>query len=263
MSWALVLTTILHGQSRGIGVGDKWKITSSKNPMNDTATVTASLNAEGPIVGRLNRSFLPTLIVRCSTPLKPDNYPPIIPVQPGLEVYVVTGMPATVENAEGLHQVGLRYDDAAAYQSGMSESTDHQSLFFSAIESTRAAVTYRTLVKSKRLLVQFTPFQSSPVIITFDTRGFEKHVDQVLTACPRADRSKWSFPPGMEPPGWKSDLATSLLGLTGDELRTKLGEPQEIAGARWTYGALRVYLDPSGKVTDVQPPTLDLTTLKR
>jgi len=181
-------------------IGDKWKIATEKNVMNDTPTVTASVRAEGPIKGPLGKTFVPTLIVRCQTPLQKSTLPDFFPLIPGLEVYVVTGMPATVENSEGLHQTVLRYDDEPPHQSGMRESTDKQSLFFSPNEATRAIYTYRTLVMSKRLLMQFTPFESSPAIITFDTRGLDKHIDQVLAACPKPDESKWRFPPGQEPP---------------------------------------------------------------
>src|SRR5438874_834288 len=130
---------------------------------------------------------MPTLVVRCQTPLKAEKFPDFMPFQPGLEVYIVTGMPANVENGEGLHQIFVRFDDEKAQQWGSRESTDEKALFIAPAYATRIVVSHHTLADSKRMLVQFTPFNASQVLITFDTRGFDRYVDQVLDACPPVD----------------------------------------------------------------------------
>lgn len=168
----------------------KWVITSSINPLNDKKIVTAMLRAEAPIKGWL-ATATPTLVVRCQTPLRAESLPAFLPVQPGLEVYVVTDMPAQVENAEGLHQMQLRFDDQPAREWGGRESTDKKALFFAPVYATQIVVTDRMLLTSKQLLVGFTPFNASPVVIRFDVRGFRTHAKTLLAACPAVDRSAW------------------------------------------------------------------------
>jgi hypothetical protein len=86
--------------------------------MDDRPIVTAILSAEGGIEGWLTKST-PQLVVRCQTPA--DNahkFPTFIPAQPGLEMYLVIGMPAHVENGEGLHTLRVRFDDQPAESLG-------------------------------------------------------------------------------------------------------------------------------------------------
>jgi len=119
----------------------------------------------------------------------------MIPYQPGLDIYFVMGMPATVENNEGLHTAFVRFEDDPPQQWGLRESTDKASLFVAPVYSIRMVMGEQWLRKSHRLLVQFTPFNSSPVTVTFDTRGFETYAKTVLGACPSVDQSRWQFPP--------------------------------------------------------------------
>src|SRR5213594_2516194 len=82
----------------------KWIVVVKTDPMNDKPIVTALLSAETPVEGWLARST-PQLVVRCQT--RDSEFSADFPVQPGLDVYIVTGMPAHVENAEGIHTVRL------------------------------------------------------------------------------------------------------------------------------------------------------------
>jgi len=270
--------------------GGKWKISTTKNPMDDRPIVTATLKAEAGIEGWLSKS-LPDLIIRCQTPSNGTReFPDIMPVQPGLEMYVVTGMPATVENAEGKHMVRVRFDDQPAQQIGTSESTDHNALFFAPFFTTKFIVTHGTLSSSKQLLVQFTPFNASPVIIKFDTRGFAVHEHTVLSACPQVDQSKWRFPPGQEPrrrtssdPSSSADSrasalqttapsssagvipASTLLTLSRDEVLHQLGKPNAESDDRIVYirgdGRLFTISFTNGRVTTVSPADTDLRTV--
>jgi hypothetical protein len=172
-----------------VGAG-RWVVTTAKNPLNDHAIVTAVLTASAPIKGWL-ATATPELVVRCQTPLHPSTFPPFLPVQSGLEVYVVMGMPATVENAEGKHSLQVRFDDQPARTWGTSESTDKKALFVAPIYATEMLVTKRTLATSKQMLVGFTPFNASPVLITFDVRGFRTNLNRILAACPVMDKSQW------------------------------------------------------------------------
>jgi hypothetical protein len=111
------------------------------------------------------------------------------------------GNTGAVENAEGKHNITVRFDDQPAENWGTSESTDKKSLFIAPIYATRIAVVDERLKKSQQMLVRFTPFNASPVTFKFDIRGFASHADRVLGACPEVDRSKWLFPPrqGLRP----------------------------------------------------------------
>jgi hypothetical protein len=136
-----VMTANLPPDPAGAG---KWTMTNKKNQLNDHEIVTAMLRAEGPVKGWL-ATATPILVVRCQTPLTPANFPAILPIQPGLEVYVVTDMPANVENAEGIHQLQVRFDDQPAHGWGGHESTDRKSLFIAPAFATEMIVTKRTL----------------------------------------------------------------------------------------------------------------------
>jgi hypothetical protein len=183
---------------------DKWKVATTKDQMNDRSIVTATLQAETPARGWLTTT-VPTLVVRCKTPPPTDplvgiaKRTPFLPVQPGLDVYVVTGTAASVENAEGKHTIRVRFDGQLARQWNASESTNDTSLFLAPALTVQMVVTDQWLVTSKRMLFEFTPFKASPVIITFAVTGFDTHVDQVLAGCPVVDKTQWRFPPGQEP----------------------------------------------------------------
>ena len=169
--------------------------------------ITASLKAEEPITGWL-KTATPTLVVRCKTPAAGDPIAgiaartPFLPVQPGLDVYVDLGMPATVENVEGKHTVHIRFDDHPERRSGSSESNDKETLFLAPATAVQMVLTSRALLKGNRMLFQFTPFNASPAIATFDIRGFDNHVGQILEACPAANYAAWTFPPGQTSDNW-------------------------------------------------------------
>lgn len=169
---------------------DKWVVSASKNPMNDKPIVTATLRANIPAEGWLVKAT-PMLVVRCQTPLEAVHMDERLPFQPGLDVYIATGMPASVENGEGIHTIHVRFDDDKSRGWGTHESNDKKALFIAPAFATQMILTDELLLKSKRMLVQFTPFNATPVIIQFDTEGFEKHASSVLAACPPVDRSKW------------------------------------------------------------------------
>ena len=170
-----------------VGAG-RWKVTTGQNPLNDKAIVSAMLTAEGPIKG--STAAPPTLVVRCQTPAQSFSLGGSMPVQPGLEVYIVTGNSATAADEEGKHQLQVRFDDQPAETWNSSESTDHTAFFIAPAHAAELLVTRRTLATSKRMLVGFTPLDAAPVVVSFDVRGFRTHLRRVLAACPTADRSQ-------------------------------------------------------------------------
>jgi hypothetical protein len=242
---------------------ERWKVVVEKNPMNDQRVVTALLKATLPIKGWL-ATATPTLVVRCQKGLAEKEFPPSVPIQPGLEVYIVTEMPATVENSEGIHNVRVRFDDHPATVWGTSESTDKKALFIAPIYATRMIVTEQMLANSRRMLVEFTPFNASPVVATFDVRGFSVHAKEVLSACPESDRTAWRYPPGLAPA--TDQNAGNLIGLAVADLAKRIGQAKSAAGYRLTYetdeGDLLLYLD-DGKVSRATPGDVPLRLIHK
>jgi len=132
--------------------------------MDDSKGVSFYLKAENTVEGWLAREK-PSLMVRCRE--KHTN------------VYMVTGMPASVESGhlEG-HTVRVRFDDAPAERQQWTESTDKEALF-----APSAVQMARSISRSKTLRVEFTPFNASPAVVTFDVSGFNEHIGKVAAAC--------------------------------------------------------------------------------
>src|SRR5579862_1679559 len=162
---------------------DKWQVTEKRSPMDDSKTIALSLNADNDIHGPLGDKR-PTLIIRCQ--------------EKKTKVYVVTGMAASVE--EGYdggpsheHRVGLRFDSNTARYEFWNESTADDALFAdSEAYGMRTKIEYaagplvllaRELAKAKTLTFQFTPFNGSPQVATFDLRGIETHIGRLAEAC--------------------------------------------------------------------------------
>ncbi len=167
--------------------------------MNDSLIVTASV----PAAERLADGPRPSLVVRCRTPLtKPASSRDILPIIEGLDVFIATGVAASVENAEGLHTTHVRFDSDPSQQWNARESTSDKALLFAPIYASQTVAVDHLLATSRRMLVQFTPFRSDPVTLTFNIAGFENHEAEVLAACPPFDESKWRVPPFMRR-NWK------------------------------------------------------------
>ena len=145
-------------------VGGKWTQSRDTSAMDDSKGVTFFLEGENEIVGWLARKT-PGLVVRCK--------------EKKTDLYMVTGMAARVESGdlEG-HTVRVRLDDAPAQRQTWNQSTDNEALF-----APNAVTLARALAKAKMLRLEFTPFNASPVIATFDVSGFDQHIGQVAAAC--------------------------------------------------------------------------------
>ena len=144
--------------------GGKWTQSQDTSVMDDSKGVTFFLAGEGEIVGWLQRKT-PSLVVRCK--------------EKKTDVYMVTGMSASVESGDlDGHTVRVRFDDAAAQRQRWSESTDKEAMF-----APNAVQMARATAKAKMLRLEFTPFNASPVIATFDVSGFDEHIGKVAAAC--------------------------------------------------------------------------------
>lgn len=160
--------------------------------MDDSKTVVVALDSENTAEGPLG-AVRPSLIVRCQ--------------QKKTQVYVVTGMAATVEEdidggPRDSHKVGLRLDDGPAKYDSWGESTDHKALFASDLiwgeqwdsligMNAPKVVAYsggvvefaKKLAGASKLTFQFTPFDGSPQVAQFDVRGLNPHLHKIAEAC--------------------------------------------------------------------------------
>jgi hypothetical protein len=152
------------GTTAALPPGGKWTQAQNRSAMDDSKGVTFDLEAENEIAGWLKRKT-PSLIVRCK--------------EKATNVYMVTDMPASVESGDlDGHTIRVRFDDAPAQRQKWSESTDKNALF-----APNAVQMTRNIAKAKTLRLEFTPFNASPVIATFDVSGFEQHIGKVASIC--------------------------------------------------------------------------------
>ncbi len=142
-----------------------WEVRERTSPMDDTKTLTLSVDANEEVDGWPSQRVRPTLLVRCK--------------ERSTDVYVSIGV--SVQSAYGAidaSDVRVRLDSARVEEQRWDESTDNQALF--APNAIRFA---RRLVKAQKLTFQFTPFNSSPAIVTFDLAGADTLIPKVATLC--------------------------------------------------------------------------------
>jgi len=143
----------------------KWTVKTTVNPLDDSKTVLASLEADPESSIRLKGGLMPQLVVRCK--------------RGELEVYAITGTAAEKDGKDQRSTVSLRYDKQPAFDVRMDQSTEGDALFWP--DATESA---RKLLGAERLLVVFTPVNASPALMQFDLRGFADVHEQLAEACP-------------------------------------------------------------------------------
>lgn len=132
--------------------------------MDDTPTVLYSLDAENEISGWLTRKR-PSLVVACR--------------ERKTSAYVDVGMSAQPELGEyERHTVRLRFDEEQATSQLWQQSTDNEALF-----APFGMALAKRLAKSKRLRLQFTPFNSNAAVIEFETAGFDQVIGEIAKTC--------------------------------------------------------------------------------
>ena len=142
----------------------KWRVEKEISPLDDSTNVYLSVKANDYVVGWLDQ-YTPSLQIRCK-----ENT---------TNAYVVVGM--QVDNEYGQYNkagVILRFDKTKAFDIRMNESTDGEALFFpQPIQITKR------MMQHERLLFQFTPFNSSPAITTFDLGGLSEAIKPLREHC--------------------------------------------------------------------------------
>jgi hypothetical protein len=132
--------------------------------MDDTEIIAYRLNAEHEIAGFLTQ-YRPRLIARCK--------------ERKTEVYVEVGMPSQPETTDfQRHTVRLRFDDNPPSSQLWSDSTDNKALF-----SPSGVALAKRLAKTKRLRLQFVPYNSDPQVVEFETAGFDRVIGEIARPC--------------------------------------------------------------------------------
>lgn len=130
-----------------------WQIKRSHSPMEDLPSVTASLDATDSIEIWPNRRVTPTLLIRCK-----DG---------AMDAYVHTGVSANPELGKFQTASGrIRFDAEDPQTLDLGTSTSDDALFFDDPPGILKAV-----VEHKLLAFEFTPFRSSPAVVTFNLSG--------------------------------------------------------------------------------------------
>jgi type VI secretion system protein VasI len=146
----------------------KWQVSHGRSPMDDSPSVTLTLEAENRISGWLQNET-PRLQIRCR-----ENK---------TDLYVWTGMAANPElGLYNEHTVRIRVDATTPTTQRWSQSTNNEALF-----APQPIALARRLVAGERLVFEFTPFNAGRAVAEFDIRGLRPGLREVATTC------KWSL----------------------------------------------------------------------
>jgi hypothetical protein len=173
--------TPVSGAAATITAGSQWQVREQRSAMDGSKTLTVFPEAENDIQGWLEVKK-PTLLVRCK--------------ERQTDVYVATGMAASVEYGTDDHAVRLRFGDGAPIAQHWSESTANDALF-----APNAVQLARRMAGAKTVAFEFTPFDANPAVVRFNLDGLRPHLDTVASACgwQIAEEAKRQGP--SEPPG--------------------------------------------------------------
>jgi hypothetical protein len=93
------------------------------------------------------------------------------------DVYVVTDWAASIEEADR-HTVRIGFDEKGESEQQWLDSVDHQALF-----APDGVALARQIATARTLRFGFTPYNSEPVLVEFDVRGFDSLIGSVASAC--------------------------------------------------------------------------------
>lgn len=142
----------------------KWRVSKETSRIDDSMNVVLSLRAESSITGWPRKNHTPSLILRCK--------------EKETEAYIVTGMSPQVEYGTDDATVTLRFDKDKATKVQMTKSTDGEALFF---EPSVGFI--KSMLDHSTLLFEFTPFNSSPAMTSFDLRGLAEAIKPLRETC--------------------------------------------------------------------------------
>ena len=160
-----VIEFVKEENNESLSKADKWIKIDSNSEMDDSKTVSLILDANNYIDAYYNKSEKPTLIIRCK-----ENK---------TEIYIRTNVSANPEL--GLYNeftVRIRLDKNKPFKQRWGESTNGEALF-----APRAIALAKKINKSKKMLFEFTPYNSNSQLAEFDVRGLEPYLKELADTC--------------------------------------------------------------------------------
>lgn len=145
----------------------EWQQRTETSPIDDSSNVYLWIEAEQPISGWLEDEVNPVLYIRCK-----ENK---------TNAFIILNMrPETEYGSYGAEYtyITLRFDDETAFKEKFIISTDGEAVFFP-----KHIPYIKRMLKHKRLLIEFTPFNASPQITTFNLEGLEERIGALREAC--------------------------------------------------------------------------------
>lgn len=151
-------------RKEAIVTASKWRVSKETSRMDDTTTVSLSLDADTKITGTPNKVFTPTLILRCKKGKS--------------DAYIITGMAPQAEKGKQGTTVTIRLDKDKSSQYVMGKSKDGTALFF---ENSPAFI--KKLQGHTTMLFEFTPANSPAAMTSFDLTGIDVASEPLRQSC--------------------------------------------------------------------------------
>lgn len=151
--------------TKALGSVGEWKVSTDTSRFDDSKSITLVLSAREAITGWLNKTYRPSLILRCR--------------EKRTEAYINFGMSPNVEL--GLHNqatLQFRIDKNSPFKVIASKSTDGEALFLP-----DAIGFSKRILGAKELLVRFVPFNASPQETSFPVEGLANAIEPLRETC--------------------------------------------------------------------------------
>jgi type VI secretion system protein VasI len=147
-------------------VKSDWKVSVETSKLDDTTSVYMSVQSDEPVTNQYNQSKSGMLMLRCK-----ENT---------TSAFLTFGG-HFMADIQGRGRVDYRIDDDEPGKIGMDVSTDNQALGL--WNGGRSIGFIRRLKGGDKLLVRATPFNDSPVEMTFTISGLDNQIEPLSTAC--------------------------------------------------------------------------------
>jgi len=140
-----------------------WTVDEKVNAMDETKKTVLSLRSQDEVEGYIGRHAA-FLIIKCEKGKS--------------EAYVSVGTQIQHEYGSERYGVRVKFDDSNAVKQHWDASTDGTALF-----SPSPGELVRELEGAKVFLFEFTPFQKTPTIVTFNVSGLSEKLTPISDAC--------------------------------------------------------------------------------
>lgn len=143
-----------------------WSVRTDVSPLDDSKSVYLTVTSTSPIMGRYGRLETGTLFIRC--------------FENTTSLFTVWGGHFMSDNRGG-GRVDYRIDDNSAAHVSMQESSDNEAL---GLWNGGASIPFiKRLFGGETIFMRASPFNESPVEMTFNISGLEEAIEPLREAC--------------------------------------------------------------------------------